>query len=109
MSNLTVETLRAMLATLPRPELPLNDLLRPGFMGMKIYEAPPPPPKIQVADIKFKDGTSILPAEYRARVNLDLMTRFGFRDDPFKEHAYIFGHSIVMRPEYAAVIRNFCP
>lgn len=112
MSNLTVEKLRAMMASLPAaPRDTLDDLLRPGrILGMPVYVAPPPVPRIQVADIKFGDGTPLLPAAFRERINLELAERFGYREDPFKDRCYIFGgRAIVASQEYAWLLRNLCP
>lgn len=109
MSNLTLEGIRAMMASLPRPAPDLFNPLRMPFrpLGREIYDAPPPIPKIQVADIKLKDGTPLLPAEFRARVNLELLERFGYRDDPFKDKICLLGsYGMVMRPEYRHMIVN---
>lgn len=106
--TLTVEKILEAMRGLPRA--PRNDLfspLRTRFMGMPIYEAPPPAPKIQVRDIKFSDGTSILPAAFRAQINTQLLERFGFQEDLFKDKVYILGnYALVAKPEYSALLRN---
>jgi len=110
MSDLTyeklMETMRTIEKIAPRREPSLFDnLFRP--MGMKLFEAPPPPPKIQVRNITFDDGTSILPADFRAQLNSWLIDRFGFQDDIFKDKAYILGnYGIVMSPKHIGMIRS---
>lgn len=109
--TLTYAKLNEMLRSLPAPA-PRNDLFNPlpmRFMGMPVYEAPPPPPKLQVRDIKFSDGTSILPAAFRAEMNLWLLERFGFAEDMFKDKIYLLGsYGMVASPKNAAMIRNIC-
>ena len=94
-NTLTEAKLRAMWDQLPKPSPHDNDLFNPfgrwRLFGTPVYEAPPAPARIQVADIKFKDGTSILPDEFRARINLELVERFGYCDDPFKDQIYMLG------------------
>jgi len=111
MSDLTYEKLRETLRMIhenaPRP--PQNNLfssfLRP--MGIPLYEAPPPPPKIQVANITFDDGTPILDPGFRAQMNAWLVDRFGYRDDPFKDHVYFVGdYGMVASSKHCAIIRN---
>lgn len=84
---------------------------RDEIAGLKVIEAPPPPPKLQCADIKFDDGTSILPPGFRASVNSWLIERFGYCEDPFRDSAYIFGgHSIIMsKPNLYAVLNRIGP
>lgn len=116
-SNLTVESLRAMWENLkehtpPRePELygfnELRGIGRDRFGGLKVLEAPPPPPKIQLRDIKFDDGTSILTPEFRSEMQSWLTGRFGFQKDLFKDNCYILGgHSIIASRNHIAMIRN---
>jgi hypothetical protein len=102
-STLTAEKLREMIDSLPAE--PRYDFFgRPFPMklaGMNILEAPPPPPKLQVRDIKFRDGTSILSGEFRAKVNADLLERFGYQEDLFKDRAFILGsYGIVMNSHW---------
>jgi len=75
------------------------------LMGKRVIEAPPPPPKIQLRDIKHADGTSILSPEFRLDMQNWLTARFGYENDPFKDHAYMFGDAIVIRRDYAQMIR----
>jgi hypothetical protein len=97
-NTLTEAKFRAMWDQMPKPEPDLfNPFRLPRFGGRRIFEAPPPPAKIQVADIRLKDGTPLLPAEFRARINLELVARFGYRDDPFKDRIYMLGsYGLVM-------------
>jgi hypothetical protein len=109
-NTLTVEKLRDMMRALPPTPAEsdlFNPFARPRLMGREIWDAPPPAPKIQVADIKLKDGTRLLPAEFRARINNELIALFGYRDDPFKDKIYLLGsYGMVMRPEYRRMIVN---
>jgi len=73
--------------------------------GKRVIEAPPPPPKIQLRDIKHADGTSILSPEFRREMQNWLTARFGYQDDAFKDHAYMFGDNIIIRRDYAQMIR----
>jgi len=115
MSNLTYEKILEMMRSLP--PAPRNDLFNPfpfrppgRFMGMPVYEAPPPPPKIQVRDIKFSDGTSILTPEFREKENTWYLERFGLQEDLFKDKIYILGGStLVAKPEYCAMLRDLGP
>ena len=113
MSDLTVEKIREMMRSLP--PAPHNDLFDSVFpqrrvFGMPMYEAPPPPPKIQVRDIKFADGTSILTEAFRVEMNRWLLDRFGYAEDMFKDKIYIFGgQALLAKPEYCAILRNFPP
>lgn len=70
-----------------------------ALAGMRVIEAPPPPPKIQISP----DFQWITP-EKRHEMNAWLAGRFGYQDDPFKSHAYMFGDSIVIRRDYARMI-----
>jgi hypothetical protein len=103
MSNLTAEKLREMMRMLPsrHDETPFK--LGGGF---RIYDSPPPPPKIQVRDIKLSDGTPLLSPAFRSEMNSWLSERFGFCDDPFKDSVYCIGSALVMRPEYRHMITN---
>jgi hypothetical protein len=110
MSELTfdkiMETYHDILRKFPR-EPSILDSLKPGrFMGMPIFEAPPPQPKVQVRDLKFEDGTSILPDNFRREMNAWLVDRFGYRDDPFKDHAYICSGNIIMSSRHIAMLHN---
>jgi hypothetical protein len=109
-SELTIEKIREMMRGLP--PAPKNDLFAPfpfrsRLAGLDLYEAPPPPPKLEVRDIKFSDGTSILPAAFRAEMNLWLLERFGLKEDLFKENLYILGgRMLVGSPMNIAMLRN---
>lgn len=98
--------LAAETGALRRPHDDLFDFrFRP--LGMPVFEAPPPPPRVQVRDITLADGTPLLPAAFRARINADLMERFGFADDIFKDRAYIVGNrALVTSAQNAALLRN---
>lgn len=114
MSNLTydniMKTFREIQAACPRPREPsMLDFLRPRFGGMKVFEAPPPPPKLQVRDIKFSDGTSILPDDFRRHMNAWLVGRFGFdeRGYLFHDKAIQIGHDmLVINPKHIAMLRD---
>lgn len=112
MSDLTLEkmlaTMREIEKIAPRSREPgILDFLRPPqFAGLKVYEAPPPPPKIVLRDINLDDGTSILSPEFRAQMQSWLTARFGFQEDLFAFNAYTFGNSIIMSPKHIAMIRN---
>ena len=109
-NDMTLERMLAAMRELgPPPPNPLMDFLRPRdtIMGMKVYEAPPPAPKIQVRDIKFADGTSILPMGFRAEVDDWLYARFGLQEDPFKDRAFIIsGMGILASPKHVAMLIN---
>lgn len=111
--TLTVEKLRESMRKIAaetsayrRPHDDLFDFRwRP--LGMPVFEAPPPPPRVQVRDITLADGTPLLPAAFRARINADLMERFGFAEDLFKDRAYILGNrALVMSAENAGLLRG---
>lgn len=108
MSNLTIEEILKQMHALPAPRH--DDLFSfppRRFMGMNLVEAPPAPQKITVRDIKFADGTSILPAAFRANMNAWLLDRFGRQEDMFKDKIYILGGmTLVASPLNAAMIRN---
>jgi hypothetical protein len=111
-SELTFEKIREMMRCLPPG--PRNDLFDPfpmrPFMGMPVYDAPPPQPKIEVRDIKFSDGTSILPAAFRAEMNRQLLERFGVKEDLFRDHVYVMGNrALVASPMNAHLLRNLGP
>lgn len=112
MSNLTIEKLRAIMATLPKPEpglFDLNPFRMPKFAGLNVYEAPPPPPKVQVRQLFLKDGTALLPAKFLAETNAALLDRFGHRDDPFKDKIYLLGsYGIVMSSDHRRIIGDMC-
>lgn len=78
------------------------------FMGFRVLESSlvMPVPKIQVRDIKWKDGTSILSQESLAKHNRWWLERFGT-----KEVAYMFsgpfGNGVFMSPKNAAMLKNF--
>lgn len=63
-----------------------------------------PVPRIQVRDIKFKDGTSILSQEFLTSINASLAEEFGYNDV-----AYLisgpFGDGIVMHPRQFAMLK----
>jgi hypothetical protein len=107
MSDLTYEKMRAMLDSLPKPDL-FNPFRMPfRLMGREIYDAPPPAPKIQVRQIYLNDGTPLLPTEFLAEQNNWWAAEFGYRDDPFKDKIYLLGsYGMVMRPEYRHMITS---
>lgn len=108
MSNLTWQKLKDIQQEIERAAprglvSPFQHLM----MGMKVIDAPPPPPKIQVADIKFADGTSILDPAFRRSMNTWLAGRFGFQDDPFKDTFYMFGNDyLIGNAKNIAMVRN---
>lgn len=113
MANLTSETLLAMMRELhekyppPPPNPLLCGLFRPMVGGERIYEAPPPRPKIQCRDIKFDNGTSILSPEFRAQHDAWLLERFGYEEDFFKDKALIIsGMGIMMSKRNMCLITN---
>ncbi len=109
MSNLTADTLLAMMASLPKREPDLTMPLRMPFrpLGREIYDAPPPQPKIQVRQIFLSDGTPLLSPGFLAEQNAWWTAQFGYRDDPFKDKIYLLGsYGMVMRPEYRHMIVN---
>jgi len=77
--------------------------LRP-FMGMPVYEAPDPPPKIQLS----KEWADLIGPEFAAQVNCWLLIRFGRRESPFDgNRAFLLGgYGIVMSRDNAAFIRS---
>lgn len=107
-STLTEEKIHAAMALLPKlPPDPFNPFRMPFRpFGRELFEAPPPA-RLQVRDIKFKDGTSILPAGFLADQNARWLDRFGYRDDPFKDKIYLLGsYGMVASPQNCAIIRN---
>jgi hypothetical protein len=61
--------------------------LRP-FMGMRVYEAPDPPPKIQLS----AECAELVGPEFAAQVNCWLLIRFGRRESIFDgDRAFILG------------------
>lgn len=114
MSDLTAQKLLDLMKSLPpAPPDPfgfrgLFGTPRPRFAGLDIYDAPPPVPKIQVDDIKLSDGTPLLPAAFRLKINVELAERFGYRDDPFTDKVYLLGnYGLVCRPEYRKILSDF--
>lgn len=113
MSNLTSESILATMRKFhaefpPPPPNPLfAGLFRPMLCGEKLYEAPPPAPKIQCREISFDDGTPILTPEFRAQINSWLIARFGFQEDFFRDKALmISGFGIVMSKRNMCVVTN---
>ena len=63
-----------------------------SVFGMPIYTLPPeplPPPKLQLNELKFDDGTDILSKDFTYSFNRWLEERFG-REEAKEEFAYIF-------------------
>lgn len=110
MSTLTAEALREMMAKFPAPKHDdFFDYLVPrgALMGRKIYDAPPPLPKIQVRQLFLSDGTPLLPAEFLAAENAWWLNEFGYADDIFRDKVFLLGsYGIVCRPEYRQMITS---
>jgi hypothetical protein len=99
-ASLTMGRIRELLLQFPpiEPDPLITSFLRPRrFAGLEVFEAPPAKPVLEVRDIKYADGTSILSAEFRTRLNAWLLERFGRQEDHFTHYAYTFGHTLVMR------------
>ena len=112
MSDLTYEKLRAVYDSLPKPEPdlfnPFRLSLRP--MGREVFIAPSPSPKIQVRDIKFADGTSLLPAAFLATENAWWAAHFGYQEDIFKDKIYLLGsYAMVMNARNHSILSSICP
>lgn len=113
MSTLTYDKILAAMreieASMPPPRPRLLDFLRPArFMGMDIYEEPPPPPKIQVRDIKLSDGTSLLSPKFLAETNAWFAHEFGYRDPILKNNmALMWNGGVLVSPKHAVLLRNF--
>lgn len=106
--DLTYDKLLAVMRQFPPPPPSLFDsLFKPQtLMGMRVFEAPPPSPKIQLRDIKLSDGTPLFSPEFRAETNGWLIEQFGFRDDPFKDKAFMLNGGIVMSKTHMAMAFN---
>lgn len=109
MANLTSESILATMREFeekfpPAPPNPLfGGLFRPMFAGERLFEAPPPPPKIQLS----KECVELVGPEFSAKVNGWLIDRFGYRDDPFKDKAFLIsGLGIVTSKRNIAMITN---
>lgn len=109
MSNLTAESLLAQMRELnalypPPPPSPFAGLFRPMFPefgGLKVYEKPPPPPKIQLST----EVADLVGAEFANRVNAWLVERFGLQED----RMYIMsGFGILASKRNIAMITNIC-
>ena len=75
-----------------------------SFLGMNVIEAPPPPPKIQVRDIRLSDGTPILSDAFRSEMNSWLAAQFGYREALLKAGtAFMFGNTVIM--DRAAIVK----
>ncbi len=99
------ESLEAMRQYMPKRSAFDDFLAPPRFMGIDIFESPAlaPKPKIQVRDIKFSDGTSILSQAFLDEQNAWWAEQFGYQ-----EHiAYMFGRNVFMSPLMAAKLVNF--
>lgn len=74
------------------------------FMGMNVYEAPDPPPKISLRP----HVADLVGAEFAAQVNLWLLNRFGRQESMFDgNRAFIMGsYGIVLSKYNAALLRN---
>jgi hypothetical protein len=105
-----IEAVRKVEALMPQREPSLFDLTfkPPSFAGMKLFEESPPPPKIQVRDIKLKDGTSILSKEFRDETNAWLAAEFGYHESLCKDRMFLVsGLGIIAGPKHVAMLRNF--
>lgn len=108
MSDLTSESILATMREFhekfpPPPPSPFAGLFRPMFAGEKLYEAPPPPPKIQLS----KECAELVGPEFAAGLNLWLINRFGYRDDPFKDSIYFMsGVGIIASKKNIGAIIN---
>lgn len=80
------------------------DFTRKSFAGYDLHEAPSPQPKIQFADIKFDDGTSILSQEFRFKMNAWLLERFGM-DDIYKDKVYLYGNHAIVSRENMSILK----
>ena len=103
MSNLTSESMLAMMrefqAKYPPEPSPFRDLFRPMFAGLKVYEKPPPPPKIQLSN----ECAELVGADFANRVNAWLAERFGLQED----RMYIMsGYGLLASRRNIAMITN---
>lgn len=106
MSNLTSESMLAMVnefdLKFPREPGPLAGLFRPMFPefgGLKVYEKPAPPPKIQLSN----ECAELVGVEFANRVNMWLADRFGFQEDCM----YLMsGFGIIASKRNIAMIKN---
>lgn len=112
--GLTVDKLLKMVDALP-PSPWLTETVNLGFRerpgrlaGMDVFVEPPAPRRVEVRDIKLKDGTSILPAAFRERINASLEATFGRREPLCTPGmAYILsGQMLVMSSSDAARMRS---
>lgn len=104
MSTLTSEHLLSVMRELhekypPEPS-PFRDLFRPTFAGMKVFETPPPPPKIQLSS----ECAELVGAAFANRMNAWLEQRFGHQED----RIYLMsGYGIAMSKRNIAMLHNF--
>lgn len=109
-STLTLEKLQEVIdamGILPRQPSLFDALIKPlpTVMGMKVYQREQIP-RIQVRDIKLRDGTSILSPEFRSEMNAWFAERFGFYD-PLGNDIYMIGnYGISVRSDQMALLRN---
>lgn len=110
MSTLTAEALREMMRQFPAPRHDdFFDCLVPraSILGRKIYDAPPPLPKIQVRQIYLKDGTALLPQGFLDAENAWWLNEFGYHEDIFRDKVFLLGsYGIVCRPQYRQMITS---
>lgn len=105
MSTLSAKKLAEIVAEIERKCGPsparmgafLGDYMRDGFAGMKVFEAPESPPKIELRDITLSDGTKLFTPEFRAETNLWLLEQFGRREElrMLKTHFFTFGDMLI--------------
>ena len=77
-------------------------------MGMNVYEEPPPPPKIQVRDIKLSDGTPLLSPRFLAETNAWFAAEFGYRERLLKDNmALMWNGGVMIQAKHAVLLRNF--
>lgn len=106
MSELTSEKLMKIMSEYrdkypPQPS-PFAGLFRPlvpEFAGIKVYEKPPPPPKIQLS----KECAELVGAEFANRMNAWLADRFGRQEDSIY---FMSGFGILASRKNIAMITN---
>jgi hypothetical protein len=103
-----VAAMREVAHLMPPSQPSLFDFLRPPrYLGMDIYEEPPPPPKIQVRDIKLSDGTSLLSSKFLAETNAWFASEFGYRERLLKDDmAIMWQGGALISPKHAVLLRN---
>lgn len=96
------------LGPIPREPSLFDSIYKPQtFAGMKVYERPPPGPKLQLRDITLSDGTKLFTSEFRAEMNAWLLERFGHAPDPFGDRIFMLsGFGLSVSPKHAAMLVN---